>query len=392
MANLLLDGVLTAANTRAKQILPILEGWVRENSYSANVEGVNRVGDRMSADFDMAGLTVTRHAGEGVGDHLVWTTPRWTNDPSRRVLLVGHHDTVFPAGAFDVWETSGDRLRGPGVLDMKGGLATVWATFAALADLGLLADVPVALVSVGDEEIGSRHSAAMVSELAAGASAALVFEAGRAHDRIITRRKGTGGILARAVGKAAHAGNFHAEGRNAIWAIAQLVDAAQRITDYEQGVTVNVGIIKGGEARNTVPELAECAIDIRFEKISDGEKIVGRITEAAAGVEKITGAKVTIEGGIRRPPLERSAKSAALYAEYAECAIAAGLGGEESLLLGGGSDANNISALGVPCIDGLGPRGQGFHTHDEYIELPTLVPKTQALARFLVGRTQNGST
>lgn len=378
------DALISAARSREAAALALLRTWVEQSSYSGDVDDVNAMGDRLVAAFSLPGLQVERHVGKGVGDHLVFRTPAWSDDERRGVLLLGHHDTVFPRGTFQGWVEQGDRIQGPGVLDMKGGLCVVHSALAVLADAGLLANLPLALVCVGDEEIGSPDSAALTSSVAAGARVALVFEAGRDADRIITRRKGTGAVTLKAKGKAAHAGNHHAEGRNAIWALARWIDAAQEMTDYGQGVTVNVGTVRGGSSKNTVPELAEAAADFRFERREDGEGVMTRLCAVAQELTKETGVQLSVEGGIRRPPLERTEASVALYERYAACARAAGLGAEESPLLGGGSDANNVAAVGVPAIDGLGPRGRGFHTHDEFIERPSLSPKTEALLRFLL--------
>lgn len=379
----MIDRLLEAARRRGEKTLGVLERWVKQNSYSADVDRVNAMGELLCEDFSLDALTLERHPGDGVGDHLVWRTPAWEARPADRLLLIGHHDTVFPPGSFERWEIEGDVLHGPGVLDMKGGLAVVHTALAALADEGALADLPLALISVADEEIGSRHSQALTGELAAGARAALVFEGGRAEDRIITRRKGTGAILAEVKGRAAHAGNHHDQGINAIRALARLVDAVESLTDYDAGVTVNVGLIRGGEARNTVPAHAEADIDFRFVRAEDGRRLVDEMHRVAREVAASTGAELTLEGGIRRPPLERSDASAALYQRYAACARDAGLGAEECPLIGGGSDANQVSAAGVPAIDGLGPRGRAFHTHDEQIEVSTLADKVEALVRFL---------
>lgn len=381
----LLTEALAAVQARAPTLLPMLERWVRTNSFSGNVDGVNEVGEMLARDLELPSLSLERIAGDGVGDHLVWRTPAWSARPADRLLLIGHHDTVFPPGTFEVWARDGDRLRGPGVLDMKSGLATVQVALSALESLGVLADLPLVFVSVGDEEIGSRHSAVHLRAIAEGARGALVFEAGRDADAIVTQRKGTGRYTVTAYGRAAHAGNRHPDGINAICALAQFIDGAQRLTDYDRGVTVNVGLVEGGSSANTVPARAACTIDFRFVRGLDSERLADEIRGLAARVSKATGARIDVDGGVRRPPLERSDASIALFERYAQCARAAGLGASQCPLMGGGSDANTVSAVGVPVIDGLGPRGAGFHTHDEYIEVSSLAMRLEALVRFLVG-------
>jgi glutamate carboxypeptidase len=270
---------------------------------------------------------------------------------------------------------------------MKGGLAVIRGALAALDEVGALAALPVAVISVSDEEVGSPSSTRHLVELARGAACALVFESGRAGDAIITRRKGVGAMTAVARGVAAHAGNFHRDGANAIWALARFTDAAQQLTDYARGTTVNVGEFRGGTSKNTVPEHADCKIDLRFEAVADAEALIAALGAAARAAEQaVPGVRIELSGGANRLPLERTAASAALRDEYAACARAAGLGDVEAGLLGGGSDANTVAALGVPAIDGLGPRGAGFHTTGEYVELASFAPKAEALVRFLWGR------
>jgi len=381
-----LDDILAAVRAREAEMHALTRAWVEVNSYTANVEGVDRVGAMLREAFALPSLSCTAiSGGTTYGQHLVWRTPAAASKPP--ILLVGHHDTVFPPGHFEGWREQGDRAIGPGALDMKGGLAVICTVLAALDQAGALADLPIIVVSVSDEEVGSPSSAPHLRELARGAACALVFESGRINDMIITRRKGTGAMTVTAHGKAAHAGNNHKDGANAIWALAKFIDAAQRLTSYERGVTVNVGSFTGGTSKNTVPERAECAIDLRYETVADAEELVAALqAAAAAAAAEVPGVRVETSGGANRLPLERTEASAALRDEYAACARASGLGDGEAPLLGGGSDANTVAPLGVPAIDGLGPRGAGFHTTTEYVELATFVPKAQALARFLLGR------
>jgi glutamate carboxypeptidase len=362
---------------------------VEISSHSPDLEGVTKSAERFVAQLRalagdaLEGGVVPSKSGK-YGAHVAMRTPG-----DGAILLVGHHDTVFPKATFSGFREDGALLRGPGVLDMKGGLVVIAYALAALKQLNLLSRVPVRVVSVADEEIGSPEGRALVLDAARGASAALVFESGRAGDQIVTRRKGIGALTVVAHGKAAHAGNNHTDGVNAIWAMARFIERAQELTDYERGVTVNVGKIAGGIGKNTVPDRAEALVDLRFLTARDGEQLISALRDAAeAAAEKVFGARIEVQGGISRVPLERTDASGQLMAEYAMAARASGLGADEAPLIGGGSDANTVAAAGVPAIDGLGPRGKGFHTVDEFIERATLIPKTAALVRFLASRAR----
>lgn len=386
-----MNEALARLREREREMLSLTRRWVEVNSFTENVAGVNAVGELLVEAFALPSLRLERKASVRYGDHLVWRTPAAQAPGARPILLVGHHDTVFPPGHFEGWREEDGRAVGPGALDMKGGLAVIWGALATLEDVGELSRLPVALLSVSDEEVGSPDSAPHTEELARRAACALVFESGRAGDAIVTRRRGTGAVTVIAEGKAAHAGNAHAEGKNAIWALARFIDRAQRLTDYGRGRTVNVGLVSGGTSKNTVPETARCVVDLRYESAEDARRLLEELQAAARAAEaEVPGTRLRIEGGIRRLPLERTEASAALFSEYAACQRAAGLGDGEAPLVGGGSDANTVSAVGLPAIDGLGPRGAGFHTTSEYVELASFRPKAEALLRFLWGRRGRG--
>jgi glutamate carboxypeptidase len=361
----------------------LLEELVVQGSFTQDRAGVAAVVERLAPELEAAGLAVERIASEAFGPHLAFRGPA-AGPP---VFLVGHSDTVFPPGTFEGFRRDGDRAVGPGVFDMKGGLAVMAFGLAAAHRAGLLAHVPVAGMIVSDEEVGSPESQPLVAARCRGAAAALVFESGREGDRIVTRRKGVASVRAVAHGVAAHAGNAHAEGRNAIWALARFVDRAQGLTDGARGVTVNVGTISGGTTKNTVPAEARCELDLRFETAAERDALLAAL-EAAAREAPVEGTRIALSRLSARPPLERSEASAALAAEYGRCQRAAGLGDGETGLVGGGSDACTTAAAGVPSIDGLGPRGLGFHTHAETVELSSLVPKAAALVRFLAARVR----
>ncbi len=367
-----------------------LRGLVEVNSFTENREGGLEVGRRLRSLLALPGLEASSVASARYADHWVF---RSSGDPRLPpIALLGHLDTVFPPGTFEGYRVDGPLRRGPGVLDMKGGLVVVAFALRGLAESlpgGLDALPPLRIVVVSDEEVGSPEGAGVIRQAIAGSSAALVFESGRAEDAIITRRKGTGAVTAIAHGRAAHAGNHHPEGKNAIWALARWIDTAQRLTDYDRGVTVNVGKISGGQGKNTVPDHAEAQADIRYITRADGEALTDRLRAAAEQAGRdVPGTRLELSGGVGREPLERTAANVALMEAYAAAARASGLGASEAPLIGGGSDASTSAAMGIASIDGLGPRGKGFHTVDEHIEVDTLVPKAEALARFLVSRTE----
>lgn len=374
---------LIAARRRTEEILPLLRRWIETNSHSRNVAGANEMGDLLVAALAETGMRLVRRPGNGVGDHLLWHTDAWSRAEADRVVLVGHHDTVFPPGTFELHEERDGRLHGPGAVDMKGGLAIGRTALTALFDAGCLHDLPLAFISVADEEIGSGDSRPFLEDTVRGAAAALVLETGRANDAIVTRRKGAGGLDVRVGGRSAHSGNDHASGLSAIRSLCRFVDAAEALTDYDAGVTVNVGLISGGEARNTVPDRACCELDFRFVRQAEGDEIMKALDELARAEEGASGASLRVEGGVHHPALEKTRASQELLERYAACAKAAGLGCEEAPLVGGGSDANIIGALGIPTIDGLGARGGGLHTREEQIEIAALGPKSEALVRFL---------
>lgn len=378
------------------------------NSFTDNPPGGRKVGELLAEiAAGIPGLWVRRIESESgkFAPHWLFGTEAARGSAEGAIAIVGHLDTVFPPGTFEGFHYDGEIARGPGVLDMKGGLVVA---LEALRSLSItkgpleraqhgehhaahhwdgLDGLKVVLAIVSDEEVGSPESRPLLQRELRGASCALVLESGRKGDAIITSRKGTAGLRAKSTGKAAHAGNGHKEGKNAIWALARFVDLAQGLTDYDRGVTVNVGKFTGGHSKNTVPDAAEALLDFRYVTLADGEAMMEALRQAATkAAESVPGTSIEIGGGVARAPLERTEQNVALYREYARHAVAAGLGDGESPLVGGGSDASTTSEIGIPSIDGLGPRGSGFHTKEELVEAATLVPKAEAIARFILGR------
>ncbi len=378
-----LERTLAALASRTSEILGLTEQLVRINSYSANVRGNNDVAAVLRAALASLPLEVEVAPGAGTGDHLVFSTEAAAQ--AAPILLIGHHDTVYPPGMFETYSVEADIARGPGVLDMKGALALVVVCLRCLDDAGLLSKLPLRFISVADEEIGSPSSRDMLQRHAQSARAGLVFEAGRAGDAIITARRGSGHALATAHGRAAHAGNALSSGRNAIWALSKFIDRAQTRTDEARGTSVNVGLVSGGSARNTVPDLARCELDLRFGD-ADGERdlSVALRDDARLAQEAVPDTRIDLDVHVSRKPWMRSDDNAALCARYADSQREAGLHAAEAKRMGGGSDANTVAAVGLPVIDGLGPRGSGFHTLDEHISIASLPLKAEALLRFLL--------
>lgn len=384
--------------------LPWFQGLVECPSHTyakEDVEVAYRRIDEMAIGLGLERRLVSDPEGR-FADHRVFSTPQ-IRDDERVLALVGHVDTVFPRslGFLEFHrdapdsESGGDVVRGPGVLDMKSGLSVILFGLQAIKRAAPEAwrDLRLRFVCNSDEEVGSPSSAALFERLAPLTTMALVFEGGRAEDRIITRRKGGGRWELTVKGRSAHAGNDHAEGVNAIHALALLIPKVEALTDYDRGVTVNVGLIEGGTAKNTVPERASCVIDTRFTTKADADELVKALRGIAVnpwrGIadlpERLREASVELRGRVTRLPLEANETSQSMRRVYEEYAAAVGLGVGEAPLQGGGSDANLLSSHGVPSIDGLGPYGRYFHRVEEWSSLVSLRRRTQALACFLVG-------
>ena len=359
-----------------------LQALVELNSFTGNREGGQRVVRLLEDVFAMPGLECERIGSVRFADHLVFRSEGKSGVDA--IALVGHLDTVFPPGTFEGYRVDGALRRGPGVLDMKGGLVVIaWALKAVASTVGLGAIAPLKLVIVSDEEVGSPEGAPLLRQVIAGSQLALVFESGRANDAIVTQRKGTGSARAVATGKPAHAGNAYWDGANAIHALSRFVDRVQALSSRESGVTVNVGVISGGSSKNTVPAEARAELDLRFPTKALSDQLWTSLHQAAEALG-VEGTQVKVEPLTGRIPMEKLLGTDALMRRYGACAKAHGLSADEAPPQGGGSDGNTTAAMGIPTIDALGPRGKGFHTPDEYIEVATLISRAQALADFLL--------
>lgn len=370
--------------------LPFLTALVEQPSCSREPDDVEAAARQIDARFDRMGFAIERHADpSGVyAAHRVYTPPG-LEERASAIALIGHVDTVFPRSAgFLGFRREGDVARGPGVLDMKSGLSAIVGAIEAIHALApeRAARLRVRVMVSSDEEVGSPSSAPLIEALAPRTLAALVFEHGRAADRIVTTRKGSGSFRVTVHGRAAHAGLAHEDGVNAIAALAHLIPRFEALTDYARLRTVNVGLVEGGTSANTVPALAWCTIDGRHADPADAALLEAGLRAAITAPlpARYAGARVELEGRFHRPPMVATESSRAWMERYAIEARAVGLGGGEAPLQGGGSDANLFAALGVPSIDGLGPAGGGAHQTSEHCSLESLRRRTVALARFLI--------
>ncbi|HXE06367.1 MAG TPA: M20 family metallopeptidase [Acidobacteriaceae bacterium] len=321
---------------------------------------------------------VKRHRQRACGDVLEvqWAgASRKSSAKAGSVLLLGHLDTVWPLGTLKKmpWREERGKIYGPGVLDMKAGVAMALTAMRVLSELG--AHPPVTLLLNSEEEIGSPVSRAITEKLARESDAVLVLEPAQGL-ACKTARKGVGHYRIDVTGIAAHAGVDFERGHSAVLELARLLEKIAGFTDLRIGRTVNPGVIGGGTRSNVIAEHAWAEIDVRIAKSADAAK-VDRMFRALKCEDKRCSLKIT--GGINRPPMERSAGTARLY-QHAR-AIAHDLGFTLSeAATGGGSDGNFTAALGVPTLDGLGAVGEGAHAAHEHIVVEHLLPRTALLA------------
>ncbi|WP_062013675.1 M20 family metallopeptidase [Aureimonas sp. AU4] len=363
-------------------LLRELRAFVEIETPSRNGEAVNRLADHVEAHARRVGLDVERRAGTlGFGDILVLRTPRPVGGSVPRILILAHIDTVHAVGTLAgrlPLRREGDRLYGPGVYDMKSGVAM--AIEAMRLCLAHGPSHPVDLLIVPDEEVGSPSSRPAIEALAQGALAALVVEPARDGGKIVTARKGVGLCDITVRGRAAHAGVRPADGRSAIRAAARLVLELEALNDTERGITVTVGTIGGGTGRNTVPDECRLQVDLRLPDMTSAEEILKRIRALRPVDPDI---RYEIAAALNRPPFASSAAGLEVFDEAARIADALGFR-LEGVATGGGSDGNFTAALGIPTLDGLGADGAGAHTLDEHILLSSLVPRTALLANLLL--------
>jgi glutamate carboxypeptidase len=359
-------------------MLALLAEVVNIDSGSYDKAGVDAVGRRFVDFFREHGLVTAIEAVEGFGDaiHVRLDEVRANERP---ILLLGHRDTVFPKGevARRPFRIEGGRAYGPGVADMKGGLVVNAFVLAAFKRFGG-APAPLAGLVTGDEEIGTPASRPIIERAARGARCVFNSEPGRANGNVVTARKGGVFLRFEVLGKAAHSGGNFEKGISAIGELAHKVVAMHRLTDLARGVTVNVGLIKGGQSVNTTAPHADGEIDLRYVDPADRAAALAALREIVA-TATVPGTTARLEVRSEFVPLVPTPSSEALFNVYRGAAADAGLdvNGEFS---GGCADSGFTASVGCPTLCATGPVGGNAHTPEEYLEIASLVARAQALA------------
>ncbi len=363
-------------------ILDTIQQLVEIESPSDLKAAVDRLSTVLASRFSEIGGKVHLHRQEKFGNHLQINFPGATRN-AKPVLLLGHMDTVYSIGTISKmkYRVAKGRVFGPGVLDMKAGIALGFhAMEALLAWHNGRLPRPITVFLVSDEEIGSQSSRAITEKLARHSEAVLVLEpASGLNGAVKTSRKGVGGYTLNVTGKAAHSGLDFEKGHSAVLELARQTIEISKLSDLKRGITLNVGKISGGTRVNVVPAEADASIDVRVATKKDAAEMHRRLRSLKAFDRNCT---ISVIGEINRPPMQRTSGVAALYAKAQ--AIAETLGWElEEASVGGGSDGNFTAALGIPTLDGLGAVGEGAHAEHESVMISEL-PRRAALLAGLI--------
>lgn len=370
---------MTSSNWLDSQtILDGIRRWVEVETPTEAPEQVNKLISMVAEQYRDLPVTLERVAGvDGCGDHLV-ARSTWGQDRPG-ILVLSHLDTVHPMGFIErlPFKVEGDSAFGPGIYDMKGGAYIAHQAFRALCATADRSPLGITHMFTSDEEIGSPTSRALIETEGRKAKYVLVTEPARDGGKIVTGRKGVGRFEVFIRGVPAHAGTRPQDGRSAIRELANVILALEAMSDLARGVTVNVGVVRGGTRPNVTPEEAHAEIDLRVLSFKDADEFVGKIL---ALTSKTDGVTVKVTGGLNRPPYEKSNAGASLY-EHAKT-VAMEIGFElVDAHTGGGSDGN-FTAAHTATLDGLGVDGKGAHTHYEQLYVSSLEPRARLLHRL----------
>jgi glutamate carboxypeptidase len=357
---------------------------VEIESPSDDKQAVDRIAEFLASRFATLGGRIRRHRSPTFGESLQidFAGTAATSTNRKPVLLLGHYDTVYPLGTLAKMPCKIDdgRLRGPGVLDMKSGIALILHAIEALQDWHGQLSRPVTVFLVSDEEVGSRSSRKITEALAKESAAVLVLEpAAGLRGAVKTARKGVGEYHLRVKGVAAHAGLDPGRGHSAILELARQIGALVKLNNMKEGVSVNPGLIEGGTRTNVIAAEASVGIDVRIKRAKQAAGI-DRKLRALKAFDKHCSLDLT--GGINRMPMERTAGVASLYGNARDIAAAIGWKLDEASV-GGGSDGNFTAGMGIPTLDGMGGVGEGAHAVHEYIVISELPRRALLLAEMI---------
>ena len=365
--------------TRQSEMVQQLKELVTRESPTHDKTACDALCAHLSHEFRAIGGRAKVHRQRSAGNHLQvdFTGPRGR----KPVLLLGHYDTVYDLGTLKKmpWRESNGRLSGPGVFDMKGGIVQIIFALRALQEIHGALPRPVIVWLVSDEETGSDSSRALTERLASHCEAVLVCEPSGPGGALKTARKGVGGFTIKVTGRAAHSGLDFEKGQSAINELAHQIHAIAALTDLQRGITLNVGVIRGGTRTNVVAGEAVAEVDLRIARKADGPLMERRVKALKALNRQC---KLEIEGGVNRPPLERTKDVARLFALAQKVGNDLGFTLNE-IAVGGGSDGNFTAGIGIPTLDGLGAVGDGAHASHEYVEAGEL-PRRAALLAHLI--------
>jgi glutamate carboxypeptidase len=372
--------LLAGARRKEPALIELTRHLVQAESPSDDKAAVDACVALAAAHAQALGGRVKLHRQRGFGDLLeVRFGAKSKTGAAGRTMLLGHLDTVWPLGTLKAMpcRLSEGRLRGPGALDMKAGVAMAFTAIEMLSEAGLLKREVVLLLN-SDEEVGSPVSRPTTERLAAECGAVYVLEPtqGLAYK---TARKGTGNWRIEVAGVAAHAGLDFEKGANAIHELARVVETVSGWTDPKRNLTVSVGLAGGGNKSNVIPAAAWAVVDVRIERKADGPRIERKFAALKPADKRCS---LAVSGGINRPPMERTQGTVLLYRQARALAAELGFSLEEARS-GGASDGNFTSALGIPTLDGMGAVGEGAHALHESIEVEHLAPRTALLAGML---------
>ncbi len=392
--------MLTWIDQRQDKILAELTTHVEINTGTDNIPGIDRYRQILAADMAQLGFITREYHSKpmavlscsngtvAVADHLVAIRQ---GDKANRILLNGHMDTVFSPGddfqSLTIMEDG--TLHGPGVADMKGGIVVMLYALRALDAAGRLDGANITVLLNSDEEIGSLGSRPLIEKLASQHDVGLVFE-GSGKNRLTRARKGLGQARLKVVGRESHAGAAHEQGVSANLELAHKIIEIEKLTDYDRKTTVNVGVMRGGEKRNTVPGCADAFIDLRYPSAVDGQNLVASIQKIVASPSTSNPnypdfPQLEVWTSLHRPVKPASPEVDEMIAEAMGLSLLIGEPIVGTRYSGGGTDGSITQAMGLPTLDSTGLNGVDVHSSREKTSLQSLMARTK-LAAIMIGR------